>query len=1104
MSHAEVANLNREQLLQRAKQLQSELAQKRTRPSISAEILSSRVTTSGRSGYRLPQPYGAYRPTLAVRTATAPSSTAGAVRQPASSIRHSHNRVFVRKNRLESLSPADSSTPSSVPPGRLSPAGSVVSVSSSVSSVKDALDELPLSAASSSIPSPQSLPTSTCSLPGAGQISPAHTPAPLDELPSWAQPEIRLVIPVGPDPSDESDEDDAMVRAHSEALRRILHPAKDVRHSRVSDRSVVYQSATKLVKHAALQRPPPPATFDLTGQQRQAQIAIENGSASRTDSLAQSNSQRSFVPGVSRKRTPVVDRISSTGRQQQLQVSSTSVTPRLIGGGGSPRKSLRQVSKFKLTTIPNGRASELSSKLSFAKKPTLTHVTSARGIPSAGLSQRLVVKTSPKKSLLQSRFKLTRTTSTDPALRSVRAAVTPKVAATAERVTKRRSVHLQNLLMLRGVPFQTSNGGKVLKRINTSLHRKTGFNVGVAIQQSSRRWKTTRTMVGAVRQTTTSSGVLASASTVNRAVASHLVNRSIFKLNNKKRLQGAGQPSSRSGGEVKHCLFYIRFGKCHKGDACKFIHDPAKVSICTRFLKGTCKSSTCPFSHEVSADRMPLCSYFQRGQCTAQACPYRHSYFRKDVPYCFEFLHSFCTKGEQCTKQHVLVCTDPECSRDPTKCPLRHKQGDAKKNSPEKTTRQRRKRHKKVVLVSKDISKEAWPEFVTLTNDRDVSILSDAADGVEEEDEEVEVKMPTRASSRRLQRFLERRARPVWTDHSEGTGAVRLEPRELAQLPGHRLRQLIKKLRWMRRVPRPVRIPGEFISLVVADDRDDESEPSRRQVGASPRRKPARPTQDSWPDLSDDVVSETEDNVLFELTYGEAMALARRREGSVASDLSVFSYTSPESDYSSDASDLVDGDGATRDQVEEKDWLLEYLYSLEKSPSPPPKAETWDDYGPIFQQWEFRVGSKIREAISSYKRRKKRYAAKADERARGVPVDFGVAARGGVVVRAEDYIPLWTQEEGEILSEDEVEGVDLDVVDMELGSDAEEGQGLCRGSLVGMEEISSGEENLADASEEESADSGRWRLRQVGVHVSGAEVISDVEDISDVEEGEVF
>merc|ERR1719233_853688 len=43
----------------------------------------------------------------------------------------------------------------------------------------------------------------------------------------------------------------------------------------------------------------------------------------------------------------------------------------------------------------------------------------------------------------------------------------------------------------------------------------------------------------------------------------------------------------------KHCLYFTRFGKCAKIDTCQYLHDPARVAVCTRFLRGTCRLEDC-------------------------------------------------------------------------------------------------------------------------------------------------------------------------------------------------------------------------------------------------------------------------------------------------------------------------------------------------------------------------------------------------------------------------------------------------------------------------------------------------------------------------------
>lgn len=38
---------------------------------------------------------------------------------------------------------------------------------------------------------------------------------------------------------------------------------------------------------------------------------------------------------------------------------------------------------------------------------------------------------------------------------------------------------------------------------------------------------------------------------------------------------------------AKHyCTYYNRFGRCNRGNACPYIHDPDKVAVCTRYGGG--------------------------------------------------------------------------------------------------------------------------------------------------------------------------------------------------------------------------------------------------------------------------------------------------------------------------------------------------------------------------------------------------------------------------------------------------------------------------------------------------------------------------------------
>uniref|UniRef100_A0A3Q0RDT4 Zinc finger CCCH domain-containing protein 3 n=1 Tax=Amphilophus citrinellus TaxID=61819 RepID=A0A3Q0RDT4_AMPCI len=131
--------------------------------------------------------------------------------------------------------------------------------------------------------------------------------------------------------------------------------------------------------------------------------------------------------------------------------------------------------------------------------------------------------------------------------------------------------------------------------------------------------------------------------------------------------------------QKQYCMYYNRFGKCNRGTSCPFIHDPDKVAVCTRFLRGTCKQAdgTCPFSHKVAKEKMPVCSYFLKGICNNNDCPYSHVYVSRKAEVCQDFVKGYCPEGEKCKKKHTLVCPDfsksGSCPRG-SRCKLQHRQ----------------------------------------------------------------------------------------------------------------------------------------------------------------------------------------------------------------------------------------------------------------------------------------------------------------------------------------------------------------------------------------------------------------------------------------------
>ncbi|XP_039807454.1 uncharacterized protein LOC120671238 isoform X3 [Panicum virgatum] len=126
----------------------------------------------------------------------------------------------------------------------------------------------------------------------------------------------------------------------------------------------------------------------------------------------------------------------------------------------------------------------------------------------------------------------------------------------------------------------------------------------------------------------------------------------------------------------QYCQFFTRFGECKKsGGKCPYIHDRAKVAICTKFLKGLCSNTSCKLTHKVLPERMPDCSYFLRGLCTNTACPYRHVKVNSNAPVCEDFLKGYCADGDECRKKHSYVCpvfeATGECPQQ-SRCKLHH------------------------------------------------------------------------------------------------------------------------------------------------------------------------------------------------------------------------------------------------------------------------------------------------------------------------------------------------------------------------------------------------------------------------------------------------
>uniref|UniRef100_A0A1A8GU59 Zinc finger CCCH domain-containing protein 3 n=1 Tax=Nothobranchius korthausae TaxID=1143690 RepID=A0A1A8GU59_9TELE len=191
---------------------------------------------------------------------------------------------------------------------------------------------------------------------------------------------------------------------------------------------------------------------------------------------------------------------------------------------------------------------------------------------------------------------------------------------------------------------------------------------GSLYRVSANKLSRTRTPNMSINRTGRSSSPQTSPA-LSRHIASRAVQRSIAIIRHARQKKQQKQ----------YCMYYNRFGKCNRGTSCPFVHDPDKVAVCTRFLRGTCRQAdgTCPFSHKVAKEKMPVCLYFLKGICNNSECPYSHVYVSHKAEVCRDFVRGYCPEGEKCKKKHTLVCPDfsktGSCPRG-SRCKLHHRQ----------------------------------------------------------------------------------------------------------------------------------------------------------------------------------------------------------------------------------------------------------------------------------------------------------------------------------------------------------------------------------------------------------------------------------------------
>ncbi|CAL4070500.1 unnamed protein product, partial [Meganyctiphanes norvegica] len=284
------------------------------------------------------------------------------------------------------------------------------------------------------------------------------------------------------------------------------------------------------------------------------------------------------------------------------------------------------ISKYKINNIPSPKTKTKSKSLSSKYKANPMKIDRRKGLlptresklPSKYLQRKIPKKSDHIINIGGILYKSTRN--------SLKKQVAKKTVAKSDEAGTPCIVHV------RGDQFYLGSSGRTLKRIASSTTKSVP-----------------RVHIGGLTYSQTNSGQYELTQNHQaRAVLNSARNKSLSVLSQRRKKKCLKKRN-------EYCMFYNRFGRCAKKDKgqCLFIHDPEKVAVCTRFLRGRCPVDNCPFSHKVDPDKMPVCSHFLRAACSRENCPYRHVRVNPKAPVCKDFLKGFCPSGQ---KNHILNC----------------------------------------------------------------------------------------------------------------------------------------------------------------------------------------------------------------------------------------------------------------------------------------------------------------------------------------------------------------------------------------------------------------------------------------------------------------
>ncbi|XP_033698862.1 zinc finger CCCH domain-containing protein 3 isoform X2 [Tursiops truncatus] len=294
----------------------------------------------------------------------------------------------------------------------------------------------------------------------------------------------------------------------------------------------------------------------------------------------------------------------SLRRRQALRGKSSPVLKK------TPNKGLMQVSRHRLCCLPPGRAH----------------------LPTKEASSLHGQRTPPTSKVIKTRYRIVKKTQASP--------LSPAPGPLAPPSWRALRLSLSRSLVLNGLRTAAA-GGKA--QPGSPRWRNKGYRCigGVLYKVSANKLSKTYGRPGGDggSRPLLRAGRLDPASSCSRSLASRAVQRSLAIVRQARQ--------RRRRRKEEYCMYYNRFGRCNRGEHCPYIHDPEKVAVCTRFVRGTCKKTdgTCPFSHHVSKEKMPVCSYFLKGICSNSNCPYSHVYVSRKAEVCTDFLKGYCPLG---------------------------------------------------------------------------------------------------------------------------------------------------------------------------------------------------------------------------------------------------------------------------------------------------------------------------------------------------------------------------------------------------------------------------------------------------------------------------